>query len=266
MTTERKLRWAAHLFIWSAAIVVLYGALDEFDHWSHVHPARPLVETIAYFIGWMTAGLVKRSGLYILLLINGLVLRRYKSRIAAALFVLMGLSGFGLGTYDLILGAPRSFFLAVTTFFGLYLAIALWTLVTLMRLHGKWSAPVFLGRFASLLQSDKLELEKRTEAYSSLITKVVSQLPLNDRASREKVYDRARAILAEQQSSEREWRALDEAIHRVERRFPKVTVGNPLHRATTASLVVSILFPGASWGWILDFTCMSLYWVARIRV
>jgi hypothetical protein len=38
-------------------------------------------------------------------------------------------------------------------------------------------------------------------------------------------------------------------------------IANPFHRATTTLLVFAIFFPGI---WIIDFTCMSLYWVARL--
>jgi hypothetical protein len=77
------------------------------------------------------------------------VLRRYKSRIAAALFALFGLIGFGFGM--LILSRAGFVYIAVALvlFFGAYFAIAVWTLVALMRLHGDWSRPVFVTRLAS---------------------------------------------------------------------------------------------------------------------
>jgi len=53
-------------------------------------------------MGYMVGALVRYDGALILLLINGLVLRRYKSRIAAGLFVLAGLFIFGDGTFFLI--------------------------------------------------------------------------------------------------------------------------------------------------------------------
>jgi hypothetical protein len=42
---------------------------------------------------------------------------------------------------------------------------------------------------------------------------------------------------------------------------PKPSLSSPLHRPTTVFLVISIFFP--NW-WLIDVTCMSLYWVARL--
>ena len=62
MTTERKLWWATNFFIWSSAIALVLVAA-------------------AHFIGYMTGGLVATGSAFILTLINGLVLHRYKSRV-----------------------------------------------------------------------------------------------------------------------------------------------------------------------------------------
>jgi len=203
MTTERKLRWATNFFIWSSDI------------------ALALIAT-AHFIGYMTGGLVAIGSPYILALIsspyifaliNGLVLRRYKSRVAAALFVLFGLIGFAVGMFLLLIGYV---YVAVApiVFFAAYVTIAVWTFNALTRLHGERSRPV-------LRRSDQLKTEKkRTDAYYLVIADAVSQLPLSDRTSRQRVYDRARATLAEHLSNtdlERERPALEEAIRRLER-------------------------------------------------
>jgi len=203
MTTERKLRWATNFFIWSSAIALV------------------LIAT-AHFIGYMTGGLVAigspyilalTSSPFILALIDGIVLRRYNSRVAAALFVLFGLIGFAVGMFLLLIGYGYGA-VAPIVFFAAYVTIAVWTFNALTRLHGERSRPM-------LRRSDQLETEKkRTDAYYLVIAKAVSQLPLSDRASRQRVYDRARATLAEHLSNtdlERERPALEEAIRRLER-------------------------------------------------
>jgi hypothetical protein len=130
----------------------------------------------------------------------------------------------------------------------------------------------------------------RVDAYHSLIAKAISQLPVNDPASRRGVYDRARSALAGHSSKEtfrHEQRALDAAIGRIERQAlaemtdtrneparpkrsstleylkdrDKPKYENLLHRPSTGGLVFSLLWPGF---WLMDVTCMSLYWVARI--
>jgi hypothetical protein len=102
-------------------------------------------------------------------------------------------------------------------FFGAYVTIAIWTFDALTRLHGERSRPV--PRRSDKLEPERLETEQRN-AYYLLIAKAVSRLPLNDAASRQRVYDLARAMLAQHLSNtdlERERRVLEEAINRIER-------------------------------------------------
>jgi hypothetical protein len=127
-TINRRLRWAANFFIWSAFILILSEVRPVFDNWSRDHNQQvSSVDTAAQFIGYMARGLVLGGSPYVLALINGLVLRRYKSRIAAALFAVFGLIGLGLGI--LALTQVGIVFMSVTSigFFGIYLAIAVWT-------------------------------------------------------------------------------------------------------------------------------------------
>ena len=197
MTTDRKLWWATNFFIWSSAIALV------------------LVAT-AHFIEHMAGGLVATGSAFILPLINGLVLCRYKSRVAAALFVLLGFIGFAVGMF-LLLSGYIYVAVAPIVFFAAYVTIALWTFDALTRLHGERSRQV--PRRSNKLETEKLETERRN-AYYLLIAKAVSRLPLNDPASRQRVYDRARATLAQHLSNtdlERERRVLEEAINRFER-------------------------------------------------
>jgi len=193
MTTERKLWWATNFFIWSSAIALVLVAA-------------------AHFIGYMAGGLVAIGSAFILTLINGLVLHRYKSRVAAALFVLLGFIGFAVGMI-LLLSGYIYVAAAPIVFFAAYATIGVWTFDALTQLHGERSRQV-------LRRSDKLETERRTDAYYSVIVNAMSQLPRDDPASRQRGYDLARALLAEHFSNtdlERERRALEEAIRRFER-------------------------------------------------
>jgi hypothetical protein len=160
--------------------------------------------------------------------------------------------------------------------------VAIWVLAGFR----KATSPTTPG-FAPALQAD---------AYRSLIAKAVSQLPVKDQAGRHEVYNRARSALANRLSKEkfrRERRALEEAITRFERTAlreaagpstparsakptnrqkshsvldylvepNKPTPGNPLHRPSTGFLIFSMLWPQY---WLIDVTCMSLNWVARL--
>jgi hypothetical protein len=197
MTTDRKLWWATNFFIWSSVIAVV-------------------LVVIAHFIGHMAGGLIATGSAFILALINGLVLRRYKSRVAAVLFVLLGFIGFAIGMF-LLLSGYIYVAVAPIVFFAAYVTIALWTFDALTQLHRERSRPV--PRRSNKLETEKLEAEKRN-AYYLLIAKAVSRLPLNVPANRQQVYDRARATLAQHLLNtdlERERRVLEEAINRIER-------------------------------------------------
>jgi len=113
---------------------------------------------------------------------------------------------------------------------------------------------------------DKFDAKSRADAYYALISKAVSRLPINDGKARQNVYDRARKALSDHSPEgelPRELVALEAAIKKVERRAPpeRVNLRSPLNRPSTTLLVISLFFPGL---WMLDVTCMSLYWVARI--
>ncbi len=140
--------------------------------------------------------------------------------------------------------------------------------------------------------ADALGAESRADDYYPVIARAISQLPSDTREARQTLYDRARMALAAQlkdgqhtSKSEAKRLALEIAIRRVEERAsssqsphaipvipnvehaPKkkfrqsVAISSPFHRPTTTLLIISIFFPRL---WIIDFTCMSLYWVARL--
>lgn len=138
MPLERKLRWAANFFIWSAAIVIVSNAFPTFDRWSRLHPTAPYsssAENLAHVIGFVVAGLLYNAWPYWLALANGIVLRRYKSRIAAGLFIVLGLWGVGMALSILWRIGVDSTAALMIVLFGLYLLVATWTFIALMRLQ-----------------------------------------------------------------------------------------------------------------------------------
>ena len=176
--------------------------------------------------------------------------------------------GTGLATFVLWRIGPETLAIEMILFFGLSLLIAVWTFVALMRLHGSWPPPLFAKICSYIVQllrrPAKFNTDARADVYYPVIAKAVSELPVNEPKAREAVYDRARNVLADRSlpsEFERESFALETAIRRVEKGAPRITIGNPLHRPTTISLVISLFFPRI---WVLDVTCMSLYWVGRL--
>jgi hypothetical protein len=127
-TIDCKLHWATNFFIWSALILLLFEVRPVFNGWSRDHtPQVSSVDATAQFIGYMTRGLVLGGSPYVLALINGLALRHYKSRLSAALFAVFGLIGLGLGMLVLVQTGIVYMSVASIVFFGVYLAIAVWT-------------------------------------------------------------------------------------------------------------------------------------------
>ncbi len=269
MTTERKFRWAANFFIWLAVIVLAVDGLSIFDRWSRTHALRGSpIETLANFVGFLAGALLYNDWLYIFVLVNGLVLRRYKSRVAAAVFIGLGLYGVGLAAMVLWRVGFNTTAVEMFLFFALNLLIAAWTFVALTRLYGSWPPPLItqIGFYVVRLlrRPAKFNAEARADVYYPLIAKAVSELPVNEPKARRAVYDRARRVLAERSPPtefERESFALETAIRRIEKSAPRIAIGNPLHRPTTISLVISLCFPRL---WLIDVTCMSLYWVGRL--
>lgn len=109
--------------------------------------------------------------------------------------------------------------------------------------------------------------KSRVAEYQLLIARAVAELKINDSYSRQNIYVRVRSALANQSLSKdefaREQHTLERAIQNFENGSPREIFffGNPQHRPATMTLMFSIFFPGI---WVIDITCMSLYWVARM--
>lgn len=109
--------------------------------------------------------------------------------------------------------------------------------------------------------------------YYALISRAVGKLPTNNRATRRELYRRARQLLHnqlrdhERSYAKREWHSLEKAISIVEKTQRhklkhEARSTQDLEARSTPLLVVSIFFLAKLW--VLDFTSMSLYWVARL--
>jgi hypothetical protein len=99
----RTIRRTSGFFIWIPLIIAGLSSFDFFDAWLHSHArsetSASSLETVAGLIAFMLGKFVRNDWFYILVLVNGIFLRRYRSRVAALLFVLGSLYGVGLGLY-----------------------------------------------------------------------------------------------------------------------------------------------------------------------
>ena len=136
---DRKIRWAANFFIWSAVLVLVVSGFSFFNDW---HPSySSSLEAVGSLFGFLAARLLYNDSFYILVLVNALALRRYKSRIAAALLIIVSLYGLGLAVYMLWLVGVTPIAGVIAVISGFYGAIAAWTFVALMRLHREHVIP-----------------------------------------------------------------------------------------------------------------------------
>jgi hypothetical protein len=112
-----------------------------------------------------------------------------------------------------------------------------------------------------------------TVDYYAFISRAVSELNGNTAEAREALYERARTALVAQlhrqdppvssSQIEIERAALGSAIRRLEKdeQSKERLRTRELKKPSTALLIASMFFPGL---WALDFTSMSIYWVARL--
>jgi hypothetical protein len=99
----KTIRRTSGFFIWTPLIIMVLGSFDFFDAWlkSNIkaETSASSIELVAGLIGYIAGRLVRDDWLYILCVANALFLRRYKSRVAAALFVLVSFYSVGLGLW-----------------------------------------------------------------------------------------------------------------------------------------------------------------------
>ena len=102
--------------------------------------------------------------------------------------------------------------------------------------------------------------------YYVIVNRAVRKLSRNSAAARQQVYDAARKALQNQLLDhdpsiiERERGSLEAAIRNVET-VADLRDKQKIEPRSTGLLLASVCFPGL---WAMDFTSMSLYWVARL--
>jgi hypothetical protein len=99
----RTIRRTSGFFIWIPLIILALSCFDFFDSWLHsqarAETLASSLETVAGLIAYMLGKFVRNDWFSILVLVNAIFLRRYRTRVAAILFVLVSLYGAGLGLY-----------------------------------------------------------------------------------------------------------------------------------------------------------------------
>jgi hypothetical protein len=101
---ERIIRRASYYFILTALALLALQGLSIHDEWQATRPDAPVTASISNFVTFSRfffPRLVTENWVYVLMLVNGIVLRRFNSRIAAVLFVIFGLYGMGLSLFVL---------------------------------------------------------------------------------------------------------------------------------------------------------------------
>jgi hypothetical protein len=146
----RIVRRASCYFILTALVLLALQGLSVHDEWRATRPDVPVMASISNFVtfcGFLFTRLVTENWVYVLMLANGLVLRRFKSRIAAALFVIFGLYGMGLSLF--VLWAIGSDVLLVSGGLAVFFASIAWVagraFLAARKLRGEFADPPAAG-------------------------------------------------------------------------------------------------------------------------
>jgi hypothetical protein len=139
----RIIRRASYYFILTALVLLALQGLSIRDEWlaSHVEATSTTsVESIARFTGFLLERLLIEDWVYILVLANAVVLRRFESRIAAALFVMFALYGMGLSLFVLWAIGWNALLVSgfLTIFFASYVWVAARAFAAAKKLHGEF--------------------------------------------------------------------------------------------------------------------------------
>lgn len=137
----KTIRRASGYFIWTS-IILLGIATILFGIEAITKASNRDIAHIAHSIGFSLGRVVRSGGLYILILMNGIALRRYKSRVAAILLILIGLVGNGIMLFALMVFkiAAKDLYIPLSTIvlFVSYVLIGGWALAAAIKLHGKF--------------------------------------------------------------------------------------------------------------------------------
>jgi hypothetical protein len=123
----RIIRRASYFFILTALVLLALQGLSIHDEWRATHPGTLVTASISNFVAFWRfffPRLVTENWVYVLMLANGIVLRRFESRVAAALFVIFGLYGMGLSLF--VLWAIGSDALLVSGGLAVFFAAIAW--------------------------------------------------------------------------------------------------------------------------------------------
>jgi hypothetical protein len=123
----RIVRRASYFFILTALVLLALQGLSIHEEWRATRPNAPVAASIANFVAfcrYFFPHLVSENWVYVLMLINGVILRRFESRIAAALFVVFGLYGMGLSLF--VLWAIGNDALLVSGGLAVFFAVIAW--------------------------------------------------------------------------------------------------------------------------------------------
>jgi hypothetical protein len=142
----RIVRRASYFFILTALVLLALQGLTTYSEWRAERPDAPVtasISNLAAFCRFFFPRLVTENWVYVLMLVNGIVLRRFESRISAALFVMFGLYGMGLSLF--VLWAIGSDALLVSgglaVFFAAIACVAARAFVAAKKLRGEFREP-----------------------------------------------------------------------------------------------------------------------------
>jgi hypothetical protein len=142
----RIVRRASYFFILTALVLLALQGLSIHDEWRVTRPDAPVMASIANFLAFCRfffPHLVTENWVYVLMLINGVVLRRFNSRIAAALFVIFGLYGMGLSLFVLWAIGDDALLVSggLAVFFAVIAGVAARAFVAARKLRGEFADP-----------------------------------------------------------------------------------------------------------------------------
>jgi hypothetical protein len=143
-------RRASYYFILTALVLLALQGLAIRDEWRAARPDAAVTASISNFLTFcrfLFTRLVTEDWVYVLMLANAIVLRRFQSRIAAALFVIFGLYGMGLSLF--VLWAIGSDALIVSGGLAVFFASIAWiaarAFVAAKKLRGEFAEPPAVG-------------------------------------------------------------------------------------------------------------------------
>jgi len=139
----RIIRQASYYFILTALVLLALQGFSIHDEWLASRPASASttsIESITGFTRFLFSHLLSEDWIYVLVLVNGIVLRRFESRVAAALFIVFGLYGMGLSLFVLWAIGRDALLVSgfLTVFFGSYVWVARRAFVAARKLRGEF--------------------------------------------------------------------------------------------------------------------------------